>query len=139
MKRTPIHDVDRISCELIARYRAGDQSAFNELVELHTPLITKLVRSSVGNLTPSNAHWRQDLKQEGLLALAIAVRPGNYDPDRVSFGTYLYISVSNRIARYTVQYEGLITTPPNYTSPDLEFCVSHGKKKRIDQIFTLHC
>jgi RNA polymerase sigma factor (sigma-70 family) len=127
MNRTPRHDVDRISCELIERYRAGDQTAFDELAKLHAPLIEKVVISMVGMPTPDNFHWRQDLRQEGLLALARAVRPDKYDPDRVSFGTYLFTGVFQRVHRHAIQYEGLITTPAHYTNPDLEL---HARKIR---------
>ena len=119
MNRTPLHDVDRISCELIERYRAGDQTAFDELAKLHAPLIKHILRASAGAQHAGNLHWREDLRQEALIALARAVRVGGYNSERVSFGTYLHTCVSNRIARYTIQYESLIRVPPNYKNDKL--------------------
>ena len=127
MNRTPANEYDRLSCELITQYRSGDVTAFDQLAKLSTRIISRTIKHVVGPSTARNFHWREDLRQMAYLALANAIKPGNYDPERTRFSTYVFKAICSQLGRYSITKEALISTPEGFSSDILR---DHAKTIR---------
>ena len=85
---------DRAS-ELICRFRAGDEAAFDELLLKYQPLIESLVTKFSGE--ESSATSREDLRQEAAVAFYRSVLSYNVEQSDVEFGLYAKICLSNAL------------------------------------------
>lgn len=85
--------------ELINAARAGDESAFEALLEAYEPLIDSMSRSFANTAEDSESH--EDLRQEACIALYRAVETYDSTQAEVSFGLYAKLCVRNRLVSYT--------------------------------------
>ena len=85
---------DRAS-ELICRFRAGDEAAFDELLLKYQPLIESLVTKFSSE--ESSATSREDLRQEAAVAFYRSVLSYNVEQSDVEFGLYAKICLSNAL------------------------------------------
>lgn len=84
---------------LINAARAGDESAFEALLEAYEPLIDSMSRSFANVSDDSESH--EDLRQEACIALYKAVQSYHSTQAEVSFGLYAKLCVRNRLISYT--------------------------------------
>lgn len=84
---------------LINAARAGDESAFEALLEAYEPLIDSMSRSFANVADDSESH--EDLRQEACIALYKAVQSYHSTQAEVSFGLYAKLCVRNRLISYT--------------------------------------
>ena len=119
MARKAIHAYDRMSRQLVVQHRNGDATAFARLSKLHVRLIENAVTACIGKRTAANYHFCDDLRQEGFMALADALRPGFYDPDTTAFSTYVRKAALRRMQKYRNRNIGLITTPLRIKTDEL--------------------
>ena len=85
--------------DLITAARAGDESAFEALLEAYEPLIDAMSRSFAKATDDSESH--EDLRQEACIAIYKAVQSYNSEQAEVSFGLYAKLCVRNRLISYT--------------------------------------
>ena len=83
---------------LIDAARAGDESAFESLLEIYEPLIDKMSRSFANTADDSESH--EDLRQEACIAFYKAVQSYDSAQAEVSFGLYAKLCVRNRLISY---------------------------------------
>ena len=84
---------------LIDAARAGDESAFETLLEAYEPLIDTMSRSFANTADDSECH--EDLRQEACIAFYKAVQSYDNTQAEVSFGLYAKMCVRNRLISYT--------------------------------------
>ena len=84
---------DREVRALIERVRHEDESAFGELLSLYEPLI----RSAIAKHTPEgiSRQDKEDWRQEALLFFYNAIMTYNLEQERVEFGLYAKICITN--------------------------------------------
>ncbi len=85
--------------DLINAARAGDESAFETLLEVYEPLIDAMSRSFA--TASDDSESGEDLRQEACIALYKAVQSYDSTQDEVSFGLYAKLCVRNRLISYT--------------------------------------
>lgn len=86
------HDVDFVS--LIEAYRAGDESARDELVDRYMPLVRSLAARYAGRGEP-----QEDLVQVGSIGLLLSIE--RFDTERgVQFTTYAVPTIVGEIQRH---------------------------------------
>ena len=93
-KNDPIAHLD-----LINAARAGDESAFEALLEAYEPLIDSMSRSFAN--VEDDSESGEDLRQEACIALYRAVQSYDSTQVEVSFGLYAKMCVRNRLISYT--------------------------------------
>jgi RNA polymerase sigma factor for flagellar operon FliA len=80
--------------ELLKAYRSGQDSAAEQMLADHLPLVRRVVASLAVNLPPQVD--REDLVEVGILGLLAAAQ--KYDPSRgASFATFGYLSVRGAV------------------------------------------
>ena len=85
--------------DLINAARAGDEGAFEALLEAYEPLIDKMSRSFAK--IADNAESEEDLRQEACIAFYKAVQSYDSTQAEVAFGLYAKFCVRNRLISYT--------------------------------------
>ncbi len=85
--------------DLINAARAGDEGAFEALLEVYEPLIDAMSRSFA--TASDDSESGEDLRQEACIALYKAVQSYDSTQDEVSFGLYAKLCVRNRLISYT--------------------------------------
>ena len=85
--------------DLINAARAGDEGAFEALLEVYEPLIDAMSRSFA--TASDDSESGEDLRQEACIALYKAVQSYDSTQDEVSFGLYARLCVRNRLISYT--------------------------------------
>ncbi len=91
---------------LILQIRSSDadaQSGFDLLMERYLPLIEKTVERFSDVLVSDTD--RDDLRQEALMSLYRAAMSFDLSQDKVSFGLYAQICMTNRMVSYVRAYE----------------------------------
>lgn len=88
--------------ELINATRAGDESAFEALLEAYEPLIDSMSRSFAN--TAEDSESGEDLRQEACIALYRAVQTFDLSQNEISFGLYAKLCVRNRLVSYTRKF-----------------------------------
>jgi len=83
------------AAELICRFRAGDEAAFDELLLKYQPLIESLVTKFSGE--ENSATSREDLRQEAAVAFYRSVLSYDLEQRDVEFGLYAKICLSNAL------------------------------------------
>lgn len=98
MSKKTNSSTDRSQEALLAAARAGDQKAFESLLDLYEPLIASLTLQFAAN--PSTGYDREDLHQEAALCFFHALM--HFDPTQtaVSFGMYAKICMRNGLISY---------------------------------------
>ncbi|MBO5930847.1 MAG: sigma-70 family RNA polymerase sigma factor [Clostridia bacterium] len=84
--------------ELINAARAGDESAFEALLEAYEPLIDSMSHSFANTIEDSESY--EDLRQEACIAFYRAVQSYDSAQAEVSFGLYAKMCVRNRLISY---------------------------------------
>lgn len=114
MSRTDPPDAD-----LVARLRAGDGRAADVLLARHRGMVNKLA----AKLRVPNYVERDDLKQEGYLAILRSAGPNGWSADKIGphgkpnkFSTYIYVAVWNAMLREAERQ----TTGRASADPDVE-------------------
>ena len=85
--------------DLINAARAGDESAFEALIEAYEPLIDTMSRSFAN--VNEDSESQEDLRQEACIALYKAVQSYDSTQAEVSFGLYAKMCMRNRLISYT--------------------------------------
>lgn len=86
---------ENIVNSLILKVRASNQAAFEELLELYSPLLSSFVtRFSVNNDNPQDA---EDLRQELTVAFYNSILSFDVEQNEVSFGLYAKICMNNAL------------------------------------------
>jgi RNA polymerase sporulation-specific sigma factor len=85
--------------DLINAVRAGNENAFEALLEAYEPLIDTMSRSFANTAEDSESH--EDLRQEACIALYKAVQTYDVTQNEISFGLYAKLCVRNRLVSYT--------------------------------------
>ena len=81
--------------ELIVDFRAGDQKAFGELLEMYSPLIEASVAKYAG--TYESSADIDDLRQEATVVFYNSVMTYELDQNEVEFGLYAKICITNAL------------------------------------------
>ena len=81
--------------ELIVDFRAGDQKAFGELLEIYSPLIEASIAKYSG-VYESSAEV-DDLRQEATVVFYNSVMTYELDQNEVEFGLYAKICITNAL------------------------------------------
>jgi len=92
--KLPNKGTDR-ALELICRFRAGDEAAFDELLLQYQPLIESLVTKFSSE--EYSATSREDLRQEAAVAFYRSVLSYDLEQRDVEFGLYAKICLSNAL------------------------------------------
>ena len=99
---------------VIQRWQSGDATAFDELYHQHAPAIYRL-----GWAMLQQTQAAEDVVQETFLRAHKA--RGRFDPERASFGTWLY-QIALNYCRSTLRRKRLLTIPwlrPTGEPPDI--------------------
>jgi len=82
--------------DLISKAKLGNNESYTELHEHYIPLIESMARRymTIGELPASEEN---DMRQESEIAFYHAVRAFDLSQDKVSFGLYAKICISNRL------------------------------------------
>ena len=86
--------------ELVFKVKDGDDSAFAELCELYSPMISSMTRSFSESFRQYGAE-AEDVNQEALVAFYNSVLSFDSDKDFITFGLYAKICVKNRLISYS--------------------------------------
>ncbi len=78
--------------ELLARVRAGDCNAMEQLVEKYTPLVRYIVRNYYAKFFEF-----EDLMQEGMIGLINAVNEYDHTRYNIKFSSFAYICIIRKI------------------------------------------
>ncbi|MBR2721182.1 MAG: sigma-70 family RNA polymerase sigma factor [Clostridia bacterium] len=81
--------------ELLAQAQAGDQKAFETLLERYTPLIEAMTAQF--STPDTSLQDREDLRQEAWIALCGAVTHYRPDVGSASFGTFAKVCIRHRL------------------------------------------
>jgi len=101
------HLSEEIQRELFRKFRKGDTSSFNELVETNIRLVLNLAEKL--NVNHDQPEVKKDLVSEGIIGLIKAVN--TFNPDMVSkktgkliqFSTYSYNCIRNEMLKYLIE------------------------------------
>ena len=85
--------------DLINAARAGDESAFEAILEAYEPLIDTMSHSFAS--VTEDSEGQEDLRQEACIALYRAVQTYDMAQTEISFGLYAKLCVRNRLISYT--------------------------------------
>lgn len=83
---------------LIREAQAGDQTAFEKLLDRYAPLIDSQVRHFVGGATSVQDH--EDFRQEAILAFYRALMHYDTAQDKIRFGLFAKTCIRNRLISY---------------------------------------
>lgn len=85
---------DRLTA-LVRSYKGGDETAFDRLVQLYSPLIDSMVNRCFEGLSPY--YDRDDIHQFALIAFSRAALTYREGQEKVTFGLYAKVCIGNAL------------------------------------------